>query len=127
MLVSLHSGRDGFSRSEAIDLVVENFGLDRTAAARQPKRHFPPEMMRVGLLAIRCEDAAVHSDGDGDGWPRQEPVVRGTMARRQQQQARRSVVVSGATFGLSARRPPRVLPRPRPRHGGVRVGRGRGA
>jgi len=94
-------------------MIMEHFGLSRSAASRQLTRHILPVMMNDGVTLLG-EEATGHDGHDTVNFEQQQQPQKEevsvhqdqgtTMIQQQeqiqQQQPRRSVVISGVTSGL---------------------------
>ena len=85
------SNPSGFSRNEAIDLIMEHFDISRTSASRQLTRHVLPELAKVNgqEYGQQQQQQAMIDMGDGCLQQHQPP-----------QQPKRSIVISGVTSGF---------------------------
>jgi len=83
---------EGFSRQEAVGMIMERFGLSQMAASRQLTRRILPVLMKDGTTSLVDDEATSHDN-------QQHRAPDGGITT-QQQQPRRSIVISGVTSGL---------------------------
>lgn len=112
------SANDGFSRQEAISIIMEKFDLGRAAATRQLTRYIMPVLMSNGATSPGEEDGTDHGKRE-EFCSRQPGTIlnvetqpqhleenrlitqdQGATAMLPPQQPRRSVVISNITSGI---------------------------
>jgi NAD(P)-dependent dehydrogenase (short-subunit alcohol dehydrogenase family) len=120
---NIYGSSNGFSRQEAISMIVEQFDISRKSAARQLSLHVLPKMTANGMTLTRSECKDGDGEGHTDDWigeqsilrtssdnssdedeqqPQQQPLYHeypDTAAQQHQQQKQpiRSIVISGVT------------------------------